>query len=220
MAKPLFVFVDDGSTDRTAELLRDMQRSMPGRVDVLGFEKNRGKGEAVRAGLLRALERGPALVGYWDADLATPLAVIGDFRAILEDRPAIEMVFGARVQLLGRGITRSSLRHYLGRVVATAIALTLGLDIYDSQCGAKLFRVTPGLADLFREPFSTRWLFDVEIIARLIRARRGSAGPPARDVIYEQPLPVWVDVPGSKVRPFDFFRAFVELARIRRRYFS
>jgi hypothetical protein len=103
-------------------------------------------------------------------------------------------------------------------VFATAASLVLGLPIYDTQCGAKLFRVLPGTRDLFIEPFLTRWLFDVEIIARLIRSRRQTTLPQPADIIYEFPLSEWRDVKGSKVRPKDFVTAFIELATIYRRY--
>jgi len=215
-----FVFVNDGSTDDTLVRLRGLREQAPDRVDVLDRPTNEGKGEAVRAGVLYAVESAPRFVGYWDADLATPLDAIGRFCALLDQRPDLEMVFGARVQLLGRLVERRAARHYLGRVFATAVSLMLQLKIYDTQCGAKLFRVTPVLKELFREPFLTRWAFDVELLARLIRARRGTAEPQADEVIYEYPLETWVDVPGSKVRVLDILRAGGGLVRIYGHYLA
>ena len=130
------------------------------------------------------------------------------------------MVFGARVQLLGRVIERRAVRHYLGRVFATAASLMLGLRIYDTQCGAKLFRASPAMQALFQEPFATRWLVDIEILARLIQARRGTALPQAEDIIYEFPLPEWRDVAGSKVKAWDFAKGLCGLARIYWQYFT
>ena len=163
--------------------------------------------------MLRAFERGPRYVGFWDADLATPLAAIGDFRALLDENPGVDLVLGSRVVLLGRRIERSPLRHYLGRVAATLIAFTLGLRIYDTQCGAKLFRATQGMRDLFGQPFIARWLFDVELVARMIRER----GAETAASVLELPLAEWHDVPGSKVRPADYLAAAVDLIRIQRR---
>jgi hypothetical protein len=156
----------------------------------------------------------PDFAGYWDADLATPLETIADFCRLLESHAEIAMVFGARVRLLGRAIERSPLRHYLGRVFATAASLTMGLPIYDTQCGAKLFRVSPLVRSLFQQPFMTRWLFDVEIISRLIQACRRNGDRSPQDLIYEYPLETWTDVAGSKVKPLDFFKSFFDLARI------
>ncbi len=214
-----FVLVNDGSTDDTLRVLETIRDGFEAEVDVLDLARNLGKAEAVRRGVLHALPAAPEFVGFWDADLATPLQMIPAFCRLLASRPDLEMVFGARVKLLGRRIHRRPARHYVGRVFATLVSRMLGLAIYDTQCGAKLFRVTPDLRQLFAEPFATRWLFDVEILARLLRLRRGTDRPQPEDVIYEYPLEQWVDVAGSKVRPLHFFAAVAGLVRIRRRYF-
>jgi hypothetical protein len=109
-------------------------------------------------------------------------------------------------------------RPYLGRVAATAISLTLGLQVHDTQCGAKPFRASPSCRALFEAPFVTGWIFDVEILARMIRAHRDRRGPDPRSVVREVPLRAWRDVPGSKVGALDFFRAMRDLWRIRGRY--
>jgi glycosyltransferase involved in cell wall biosynthesis len=213
-----FVFVDDGSTDATPERLRTLARFASDRVRVLTLVANQGKAEAVRRGMLEALGGDPSWVGFWDADLSTPLPVILDFRRLLEARPELELVMGARVRLLGRAIRRSALRHYLGRLSATWIALTLGLRVYDTQCGAKLFRNGPRLGPLFREPFLARWLFDVEILARRIALERRHGAPPAEASVFEYPVAEWADVGGSKLHAVAYLRAAFDLLRIRRRY--
>jgi glycosyltransferase involved in cell wall biosynthesis len=212
------LFVNDGSADRTGDRLEEIRGAVPGRVQLIELPRNAGKGEAVRRGMLEAMGRSPAYVGFWDADLSTPLQTIPEFVALLDGRPDLEWVTGARVQLLGRDIRRSPLRHYLGRIFATAVSLTLGLAVYDTQCGAKLFRATPAFRALLEEPFLSRWIFDVELYERLIRQRRLDGGPGPESVVYEYPLPHWEDVRGSKVGPADFFRALIELARIHHRY--
>jgi hypothetical protein len=129
------------------------------------------------------------------------------------------MVFGSRVRLLGRDVARRAGRHYLGRVFASFASITLRLPIYDTQCGAKLFRVTPELPSILRETFLSRWVFDVEIIARYVAFYRGSVSY-LHDSIYEFPLPRWHDVAGSKVRPGDFVTAAIDLYRIYHKYLA
>ena len=204
-----FLFVNDGSTDNTLQVIQ----SLPGRV--LNLERNSGKAEAVRRGFLKAMESNRDLVGFWDADLATPLGELAGFLDIFSSRPEIEMVFGARVRLLGREISRKPSRHYIGRAGATLISSSLGLAVYDTQCGAKLFRASDTLRDVFSTPFLSRWIFDVEIIARFVQ--RWGRDRVAR-ALYEYPVTEWHDVKGSKVKSRDFVRALGDLWKIRRAY--
>ena len=211
-----FTFVDDASTDGTAALLGDLAGRYPGRCHVVGRERNGGKAQAIWTGMQRVLADAPVYAGYWDADLSTPLEELPRFVALLDQHPECELVLGSRVQLLGRTIRRSALRHYLGRLFATAVSLALDLPVYDSQCGAKLFRAASPLREAFAEPFDVNWTFDVEILARRLRARRALRLPENDGWVRELPLDRWIDVPGSKVRPTDFLRGIAELIRIRR----
>lgn len=211
-------FVDDGSRDATGAVLRALADAHPTRVDVVTLPTNRGKGEAVRAGLLHAIASRPAFVGWWDADLATPLADVDVLRRALLARDELVLAMGSRVGMLGAAIERRAVRHYAGRVVATWISRALRLATYDTQCGAKILKVAQTPDDLLAAPFLTRWLFDVEILARLELRHRAGQGPPPERVVVEVPLSSWREVPGSKVRPADFLRAAVELRRIRRVY--
>ena len=209
------LFVNDGSTDGTRRLLQSLVAEDPSRFSLLDLERNSGKAEAVRRGMLAAVQRRPDLFGFWDADLATPLTELRGFLDVFDTRPEIDMVFAARVRLLGRSISRNPARHYFGRVGATLISSSLGLAVYDTQCGAKLFRWSETIGELFAQPFLSRWIFDVEIIARLVRQRGRDA---AARAIYELPIQVWHDVKGSKVRSTDFLRALKDLSKIRRAY--
>lgn len=209
-----FIFVDDGSTDATRAVLDALVTGHEGRAEVAALPTNQGKGEAVRHGMLRALALAPPprSVGYWDADLATPLECIREFEDLLEAHPKVDIVLGARVALLGRDIERHLGRHYAGRAFATVASLTLNLPVYDTQTGAKLFRVTPHTGELFSRKFGSRWVFDVEILARYIRGGGTVRG------MYEHDLPSWTDVSGSKVRPSDFARSVGEMLNIYNQY--
>jgi dolichyl-phosphate beta-glucosyltransferase len=205
------LFVDDGSTDATAAVLEELRRSRPERIFCLGLEVNSGKTEAVRRGVLAALERQPSLVAYWDADLSTPLDMVVRFQAELDHNPQLLGVMGSRVRRLGADIDRRALRHYAGRIFATIASAVLGMAVYDTQCGAKMFRATDEIARAFSEPFQTRWILDVEILARL-RRDLGAAVLASR--LLEVPLLRWSDVAGSKLTMTQGAAAFVDLYRI------
>lgn len=204
---PVFVFVDDASTDRTRSVLTAMCERAVDRCQVHALDENRGKGEAVRVGMVAALAAGATRVGYWDADLATPLEVIDEFQSELDRRPEVELVMGARVRMLGREIDRRGFRHLVGRLYATLASLVLWLPVYDTQCGAKLFRRSPELAAALSHPFRSRWAFDVELLQRL-QHEWGHSGARA---IVEVPLRSWRDVGESRVSLVAGARAFAFL---------
>lgn len=209
-----FLFVDDGSTDATAEVLARLCSRAPARLRWLGLEANRGKAEAVRRGMLAVLEDEPGdYVGYWDADLATPLAEVPRFVGVMQNQPELVLTMGARVQLLGHRIDRKFHRHAYGRVFTTAVAGLLDLPLYDTQCGAKLFRADEDVHAVFREPFLTRWIFDIEILARLM-GRFEPRGVDTATRLRELPLDRWHDVAGSKVTVEDAALAVGDLARL------
>jgi dolichyl-phosphate beta-glucosyltransferase len=212
--KITLVLVDDGSTDDTPLVLERLRQRHPRQVCTLRLSSNVGKAEAVRRGMRAALRRQPAAVGYWDADLATPLDAIHQFVDVLETRQEVDLVMGSRVALLGRDIRRSVLRHFMGRAFATAASVVLRLPVYDTQCGAKLFRVTPAFRELISTPFSARWIFDVEILARMVSATQPTGSNVAPPKVFEYPLDQWRDVDGSRLKLLDFVIAGMDLASI------
>lgn len=211
-----FLFVNDGSRDATLDIIRGLEKENPRAFIAHSLARNSGKAEAVRNGMIEALKLSADVVAFWDADLATPLESLPGFTAIIESRPEIALVMGSRVNLLGRQIERRPMRHYLGRIAATLASLTLRLSVYDTQCGAKMFRVSDETAEIFGAPFRTRWIFDIEILARMIALRRRRNLPPVETAVYELPLTVWRDVRGSNIRLTDFLKSFFELRIVRK----
>jgi len=203
-----FLFVDDGSRDETLGVLRAIKEMNPAQVEVISLEKNSGKAEAVRRGMLKSLEVPFDNVGYWDADLATPLAEIEEFCRLLESTD-VEIVIGSRVRLLGRKIERSAVRHYLGRVFATCASILLDISIYDTQCGAKIFKNSASLGQVFGKPFKVNWVFDVEMLARFPMVKQACLMEVSSTWV-EHPLAEWIDVKGSKVKLRDFIKGALE----------
>jgi len=203
------LFVDDGSHDHTGERLDEMA-SVSDDVQVLRLARNMGKGEAIRHGILHATEEQATLVGYLDADLATPTSEMLRLVDILRSRPELAVVMGSRIKRLGTAIQRRGLRHAIGRVYASVAVMALGIPVYDTQCGAKIFRVSPAFAAAMREPFPSAWGFDVRLLHRLLT---GSATVPALspESLFEAPLQMWHEVPGSKIRLRHGAAAFLDL---------
>jgi dolichyl-phosphate beta-glucosyltransferase len=193
------IVVDDGSTDSTCNVVEEHARRDP-RVRLIRLERNRGKGAAVRRGVLDS--RGMRVL-FMDADLATPLGELAKLERAVDD--------GADIAIGSRGLRESNIttrqhpvRESMGRTFNLMVQALAVPGIKDTQCGFKLF--TRNAADaLFHEATVERFAFDVEI---LLRAR-------GRFRVAEIPI-VWRHVEQSKISPVrDAARMAFDLVRLR-----
>src|SRR5262245_60252389 len=174
--------VDDGSTDATAAAVEAAGRRQ---VQLLRFPENRGKGAAVRAGVLAS--RGDDIL-CTDADLSAPIAELAKLRAALER--GHDLAIGSRA-LAGSEVQvrQHRLREEMGRTFNRLVRLLVLHGFRDTQCGFKLFRGEVG-RDLFARARVDGFAFDVEI---LLLAR-------SRYKVAEVPV-IWRHVEQSKVSP-------------------
>ena len=209
----LLCFVNDGSADRTIEILERVQCANRNQVDVLSYEVNAGKAEAVRRGVQHCnIKHEYSYISYLDADLSTSLHECYDMRKYFTNK--VVFCFGSRIKRIGAVIERRFYRFLTGRVIATVISKMLNMDVYDTQCGCKLF--TRHFANqLFEEGFVSKWLFDVEIFFRM-ESIFGRAEVLERMV--EVPLSRWVDKGDSKIKPLYFFGLWFDLYKINAKY--
>ncbi len=194
------IVVVDGGRDGTLELARGLAREWPALV-VLHHEVNRGKGYAVRRGMLAA--RGRYRL-FSDADLSTPIA---DVEQLID---AIDG--GADVAIGSRALPDSDVRvrqawwrQSMGRVFNQIVRRAAVPDLYDTQCGFKCFRAEAA-QQIFARQRMTRFSFDVELlwIARKLRCR-----------VVEVPV-TWVNDPSSRVRPVrDSLHMIADIVRLR-----
>lgn len=207
-------FVNDGSKDKTAEVLYKFCQTNPVHFSHINLDANVGKGEAVRAGLLALREsKHYESIGFLDADLATPLEEYDKLNTTLLTR-TYGAVFGSRMKKMGSKIDRSIKRHIIGRFFATLISKTINMHFYDTQCGAKVFK--PEILDSILEtPFITKWLFDAEI---LIRLKQKIGLNDISSVVLEQPLDTWIEMGDSKITKADIIRIPIDLFKIKQHY--
>lgn len=193
------IVVDDGSTDATAAVARAAADEEP-RIRLLRTPANRGKGHAVRTGVLASRGRRVLIT---DADLATPIEEL----ALLEHRmdEGATAAVGSRALPGSRiAVRQHALREAMGRIGARLIRAAAVPGIRDTQCGFKLFD-----GDKVRTAFSRSrldgWSYDFEILRYFHRQDWEVAEVPVR----------WAHQPGSKVRPLAYPRVLADLVRVR-----
>ncbi len=208
------LFVNDGSTDATLQKLNVLCEEYPNYIFCLNLNKNVGKAEAVRQGVLHANStKKYSFIAYFDADLATPLSELIILKKILNENNNIQMILCSRIKRLGASVERNRKRHILGRVFSTFASIILKLPVYDTQCGAKIV-CTSVIDDAFEHTFITKWLFDIEIIARL----RNKYPEKILHILFEHPITQWKDVSGSKLKLKHMLKVPFELIKIKRKY--
>ena len=203
----IFIFVNDGSTDNTLELLESHKEK---NWYVVNLQENSGKSEAIRQGALFLLDndlyKQVNWFGFWDSDLSVPLHEVVNFYTYADSfSEGAECIIGSRVKRMGSEIIRSASRHYLGRVFCTLISFLFSIDYYDTQCGAKLFRKEL-IEVAFAKPFTSNWIFDIELLLRI-----------KNYVVVEYPLQEWREKTGSKINFFTvWFEVLRDLLRLKR----
>lgn len=202
-------FVNDASTDGTLAALSTLKKRFDTQVSILSNDRNLGKAGSVRKGVLHLLDQEEQNnMAYLDADLATSLEECHSYLYYLEKDK--QFVFASRILKIGSVIERRFSRFFAGRIIATFISNILGVKVYDTQCGCKVF--TPEIARIaFEKPFLSKWLFDVEIFSRVLKHYGKDK---AIALMEEIPVKRWVDQGDSKVKLSYFFKLWIDLYKI------
>lgn len=196
------IVVDDGSTDGTAAVVEETSRRLGVPLRVIAHAKNRGKGAAVKTGMLAA---SGAFRLFLDADGSTDVEALPQTLAPLSEGRA-DVVVGSR-GVPGTVIVRHQARRreLLGRIGNRLIQALYLPGIRDSQCGWKGF--TAGAALIaFQDLRSAGWMSDVESLVRVRRAGLRVLEIPVR----------WTNAAESKVRLKSYLQSLVELISLRR----
>lgn len=196
------IVVDDGSADDTAKLAEEFVANQAG-ARVIRHEGNRGKGAAVRTGVLASAGD---VVLFSDADMSTPIADVERLLAVINS--GVPVAIGSRAAEHRRlvEVHQPFHRELMGRVFNLMVQAILLPGIWDTQCGFKAFKGDVA-RDLFAATKSDGFEFDVEV---LYRAKR--KGLQMREVAVH-----WRDERNSRVSPLrDSMRMFAGLVRIMR----
>jgi CheY-like chemotaxis protein/glycosyltransferase involved in cell wall biosynthesis len=203
-------FVNDGSKDKTLEVLHNLQKGREDFITVYDCEKNGGKAEAVRLGMLHMAQKEDLdYIGFLDADLSTDLADFDDLVKTIQTSD-FKIVIGSRISRMGANITKESARKIISMTINFIIRKILKMDFKDTQCGAKIFSKDV-INIVFGEKFVTQWIFDVEIFKRMsihFGLKR------AKELLCEQPLKRWIHADGSKLSMKDSIKIVMQLGQI------
>ncbi len=189
----ILCFVNDGSKDDTLTILQNFAQ---GKSNVLVYDmpKNGGKAEAVRQGTNYMLNNTDvSSVGFLDADLATGFEDYLILEKTLTNNHK-KFILGSRKLGGAQDIQRSFLRDLVSNLIGLLIRIIVGLPIKDTQCGAKVFsRATAQY--IFKTPFSSKWLFDVEMLIRIKKLYKNQV----LNHIQEVAISKWDEVEGSHI---------------------
>jgi len=169
------IFVDDGSTDKTYQLLCEQFLGNED-VYVLRQDKNSGKASALRSGFLFAFDLSPdSFIITFDADWSMGEDTISDLMRkslVLETKYSdplqdVNVFSSARVYLAGMQVDRPVSRKWIGRIIATIVSLGIGITFYDPQTPLKIYKIPENAKWVLQKEMRTRWFFEGELFLRL-----------------------------------------------------
>ncbi|MEN8703101.1 MAG: response regulator [Polaribacter sp.] len=203
-------FVNDGSKDNTLQVLNKLKEGREDFITVYDCEKNGGKAEAVRLGMLHMADHKDLdYIGFLDADLSTDLTDFDELVTTIENSD-YKIVSGSRISRMGANITKESARKIISLTVNFIIRKILSMDFKDTQCGAKIFHKDV-INICFRDKFITQWIFDVEIFKRVTHYFGLER---AKEILCEKPLKRWIHADGSKLSMKDSVKIIGQLGQI------
>ena len=181
------IVVNDGSTDKTKDVLSGLFAELP-TLKIINYDTNKGKGFALRAGILASRGR---FVLLSDADLSTPIEEITVLLSFIEAK-TYDIAIGSRALPLSKIIKRQPWwRQGMGKIFNKIVKMVILQDFHDTQCGFKVFEGTIA-KELFAELRTDRFAFDVEILARAKKKKYRIIEVPVR----------WLNSNHSTVNPF------------------
>ena len=197
------IFVNDGSTDKTYELLNLLKKGLKNNtlinIKIISYNKNKGKGYAIKEGFLNSSGK---LLLICDADLSTPLVELSKLLKYIDN---FDLVIGSRKQKDAKVIKRQSLiRTILGKSYSWISKMLLQVEVNDFTCGFKLIKREPALK-IASKMLINRWAYDSELlkIATINNFKIKEVGVK------------WEDKPNSQVKLYkDIVLSFVDLVRI------
>ncbi|MEK6967629.1 MAG: dolichyl-phosphate beta-glucosyltransferase [Nanoarchaeota archaeon] len=190
------IFVNDGSKDSTMSILNDFSKKQR-EVKIISYKKNRGKGYAVRKGVLSS--NGKKII-FIDADGSTKPQEIFQMLTLLD---SYDVVVGDRTQYES-SVDQPVLRQITGKLFNFYANLIFGINVKDNLCGFKGFQREVAKI-LFRNMISERWIFDVEIFYKIRK----------NNYSLRQMSIKWNHKEGTKIKPFDPFKMFLQLFFLR-----
>lgn len=176
-------FVNDGSTDTTAEVLKALQRGNENRISICTLDANSGTGEAVRVGMLEMANK-----GSFDKLAYISAGIIPDFNVFLQlsrkmNNPEYEMVSISKASLTG-DLYKRSLGGYFSKVLNHFTRNAVGTEFRDTQTGIRI--MTPGLVKAtMQKKFLTNWFFNVEVAMRMKNMSDENSG---KELVAEIPV--------------------------------
>jgi dolichyl-phosphate beta-glucosyltransferase len=205
----LFYLINDGSKDKTIDILNSFA-TKHANVIVINNKVNVGKAEGIRLAMLEVVKIEEIdFIGFFDCDFATPFSEYLRLNQLIKEK-SLQLIFGSRIKLYGKHIERNGIRHYLSRIFITVSNTLFSLEIYDTQCGCKIFQ-RDIIQTCFSHKFLSKWLFDIEIFIRLLHNNKSAS-------IMEEGLYEWKEIGGSKIKMTDFLKFPFQLINLFYRY--